>query len=112
MLTGGIQTLRYGNESHRIARPDASSPYDLYLTRPFESYRVAARLPVTTTLFTKPLQSKTKQKTTSSSKGPGSGLDSGIEALQSGLAAHEAAKERYCSRAKHPTTTDLVILIC
>ncbi len=95
LLTCGTQTLHYGSESHRIARPDTSSPYDLYLTRPFESYRVAARLPVTTTLFTKPPPSKTKQKKTSLGKGAGSGLDSGIEALQSGLAAHEAAKERY-----------------
>ncbi|OAQ99809.1 hypothetical protein LLEC1_00721 [Akanthomyces lecanii] len=94
LALGKTPTLHYGSESHRIARPHASSPYDLYLTRPFESYRVAARLPVTTTLFTKPTPSKAKQKTSSLGKGTGSGLDSDIEALQSGLAAHEAAKER------------------
>ncbi|KAJ3476201.1 hypothetical protein NLG97_g9202 [Lecanicillium saksenae] len=86
-----IQTLHYGNKSHRIAPPEHSSPYDLYLTRPFESTRVAARLPITTSLFTKPPQIKAKQKTPASNKGSGSGLDSDIEARHNGLST---AKER------------------
>lgn len=95
LLTGRVQTLHYGNKSHRIAPPENDTQYDLFLTRPFESTRVAARLPTTTSLFTKPPQPKTKQKTSISSKGSGSGLDSDIEALQNGLAAHQAGKERF-----------------
>ncbi|OAA49701.1 hypothetical protein ISF_09404 [Cordyceps fumosorosea ARSEF 2679] len=94
LALGKTPTLQYGNKSHRIPRPDNSSPYELYLTRPYDSTRVATRLPNTTNLFTKPPQPKTKQKTTSSNKGADSGLDSDMEALQNGIAAREAAKER------------------
>ncbi|KAM3473130.1 hypothetical protein MY5147_004944 [Beauveria neobassiana] len=102
LALGKNPTLHYGNKSHRIARPEISAPYDVYLTRPYESSRLAARLPITTDLFTKPLQSKTKPKSTSSNKEEGSGLGSDVEAMQNGLAAHAAAKERTQSNERTP----------
>ncbi|KAJ2957576.1 hypothetical protein NQ176_g11237 [Zarea fungicola] len=91
---GKAPTLHYGTKSHRIAPPENSTQYDLYMTRPFESTRVAARLPNTTSIFTKPRQSKIKAKPASSSKGTGSGVDSDVDVLQNGLSARQSAKER------------------
>ncbi|TQV98605.1 hypothetical protein V2A60_007673 [Cordyceps javanica] len=105
LALGKNPTLHYGNNSHRISRPDSSSPYDLYLTRPYDSTRVAARLPITTNLFTKLTKSKTKQKTASFNKGADSGLDSDIDALQNGLTARETAKERIQTTERIPSTS-------
>jgi RNA polymerase II elongation factor ELL len=109
---GASPTLLYGSKSHTIAPPSDSNPYDLYLTRPFESTRTAEKIPHTGTLFEKPkgVASKKSQaskadntidaKTAKSSKSAASsGLDSDIEALQNGLAAHAASREKSVSLA-------------
>jgi RNA polymerase II elongation factor ELL len=86
-----LQTLQFGSKSHRIAPPTDDADYDLYLTRPFESTRRAERIPATTSVFDKPRSASDR----ASRKGSISGLDSDIEALQNGLAAHDAARERF-----------------
>ncbi|QPG95997.1 hypothetical protein C2857_002836 [Epichloe festucae Fl1] len=107
---GKTPTLHYGSNSHRVPYPEEDVPFDLFLTKPFESTRRAERLPHAGSLFSK-LKSpraaphkavqvskgeETKKKPTVSSKGSSTspGLDSDIEALQNGLAAHDAARER------------------
>ena len=111
MLTRPCQTLHYGSRSHLITPPPDDVPYQLYLTKPFESTRKADKLPHAGSLFEKPgpsavdqrmkstkavLKADPKQKMTSSSSksSTSSGLDSDIEALQNGLAAHDAARDR------------------
>ncbi|KAL7789959.1 hypothetical protein V8C37DRAFT_385666 [Trichoderma ceciliae] len=92
---GQSPALQYGSKSHRISPPNDSADYDLYLTRPFESTRRAERIPSTTSVFEKPAQAgKSSTSDKASRKGSTSGLDSDIEALQNGLAAHDAARER------------------
>ncbi|KJZ77429.1 hypothetical protein HIM_03153 [Hirsutella minnesotensis 3608] len=107
---GNIPTLHFGSRSHRIAPPEDDVPYDLFLTKPFESTRKAERLPHTSSLFKKPKvpAPETKKGTAktvkesdnkanavlSSAKSSTPSLDSDIEALQNGLAAHDAARER------------------
>ncbi|KAJ4146673.1 hypothetical protein NW754_002138 [Fusarium falciforme] len=104
---GSKPTLIYGSNSHVIAPPPDSHPYDLYLTRPFESTRTAEKIPHPGSLFQKPRGATSsnkaqveknidaKPKTTKSSKSTASsGLDSDIEALQNGLAAHAASREK------------------
>lgn len=106
------QTFLYGSKTHTIAPPTDSNPYDLYLTRPFESTRTAEKIPHTGTLFEKPRGASSKKsqaskadttadaKTAKSSKSAASsGLDSDIETLQNGLAAHAASKEKSVSLA-------------
>ncbi|KAL6876613.1 hypothetical protein J3F83DRAFT_726429 [Trichoderma novae-zelandiae] len=83
---GQTPTIQYGSKSHRIAPPNDSADYELYLTRPFESTRHAERIPYTSNVFAKPGRPSRKASTP--------GLESDIEALQNGLAAHEAARER------------------
>lgn len=87
---GQSPTLQYGSKSHRISPPTDDADYDLYLTRPFESTRRAERIPATTSVFDKPRSASDR----ASRKGSTSGLESDIEALQNGLAAHDAARER------------------
>ncbi|KAH6609311.1 com1 regulatory [Trichoderma cornu-damae] len=95
LALGQSPTLQFGSKSHRISPPDDSADYDLYLTRPFESTRRAERIPSTTSVFEKPAQAgKSSASDKASRKGSTSGLDSDIEALQNGLAAHDAARER------------------
>ncbi|KAL7943211.1 hypothetical protein V8C42DRAFT_330004 [Trichoderma barbatum] len=84
---GQAPTIQYGSKSHRITTPNDSADYDLYLTRPFESTRRAERIPNTTNVFAKPARPYRRKSSTP-------GLDSDIEALQNGLAAHDAARER------------------
>ncbi|KAK4084522.1 uncharacterized protein Triagg1_1002 [Trichoderma aggressivum f. europaeum] len=84
---GQTPTIQYGSKSHRIAAPNDSADYDLYLTRPFESTRRAERIANTTNVFAKPARPYRRKSSTP-------GLDSDIEALQNGLAAHDAARER------------------
>ncbi|KAG6023544.1 hypothetical protein E4U41_001980 [Claviceps citrina] len=107
---GKTPTLHYGSNSHRIPRPEEDVPFDLFLTKPFESTRRAERLPHAGSLFSKlkpapaapkktvqaSTEDETKKKPAASSKGstPSPGLDSDIEALQNGLAAHDAARDR------------------
>lgn len=106
---GKTPTLHYGSNSHRVPSPEEDVPFDLFLTKPFESTRRAERLPHAGSLFSKPKSPRaaphkavqaskgeeTKKKPTVSSKGSTSPrLDSDIEALQNGLAAHDAARER------------------
>ncbi|KAJ6442963.1 COM1 regulatory protein [Purpureocillium lavendulum] len=108
LSTGKNPTLLYGSKSHRIAPPADEALHDLYLTKPFESTRRAERMRHTGTLFKKlnPRPSK-KQPVTAAKENStpkpsvsngksstSSGLDSDIEALQNGLAAHDAARER------------------
>ncbi|KAF4510223.1 hypothetical protein G6O67_002129 [Ophiocordyceps sinensis] len=111
LALGNAPTLHFGSHSHAIASPDDDVPYDLYLTKPFESSRKAERLPHTSSLFKKPKQPAPEQKkrTAKAAKyadqktngGPPSGksstssaLDSDMETLQNGMAAHEAGRER------------------
>ncbi|RGP70318.1 hypothetical protein FLONG3_7496 [Fusarium longipes] len=104
---GTNPTFVYGSKSHAISPPSDSNPYDLYLTRPFESTRTAEKIPHTGTLFEKPKGAASKKsqaskadntidaKAAKSSKSAASsGLDSDIEALQNGLAAHAASREK------------------
>ncbi|KAL7939591.1 hypothetical protein V8C35DRAFT_287079 [Trichoderma chlorosporum] len=84
---GSTPTIQYGSKSHRIATPNDTADYDLYLTHPFESTRRAERIPNTTNVFAKPARLSRRKSSTP-------GLDSDIEALQNGLAAHDAARER------------------
>ncbi|KAF9773059.1 hypothetical protein IL306_009173 [Fusarium sp. DS 682] len=106
LLSQRIKTLLYGSKSHTIEPPSDSNPYDLYLTRPFESTRTAEKIPYTGSLFEKPSGATSKKskaskadntndsKTVKSSKSTQSGRDSDIEALQNGLAAHAASREK------------------
>jgi hypothetical protein len=104
--------LLYGSKSHVIAPPPDSNQYDLYLTRPFESTRTAEKILHTGTLFEKPAGATSKKsqagkadktidaKAAKSSKSAASsGLDSDIEALQNGFAAHAASREKSVSLA-------------
>ncbi|KAF5024812.1 hypothetical protein F66182_3113 [Fusarium sp. NRRL 66182] len=104
---GAQPTFLYGSKSHAIAPPSDSNPYDLYLTRPFESTRTAEKIPHTGSLFEKPTGAASQKsqagkaddtidaKTAKSSKSAApSVLDSDIEALQNGLAAHAASREK------------------
>lgn len=101
--------LHYGSSTHRIPAPEEEVPFDLYLTKPFESTRRAERLPHSASVFRKPKPARLPgKKTVSSSKevdasknpassnksSTSSGLESDIEALQNGLAAHDAARDR------------------
>ncbi|KAF5012087.1 hypothetical protein FDECE_1861 [Fusarium decemcellulare] len=103
---GANPTFIYGSNSHVISPPADSNPYDLYLTRPFESTRTAEKIPHTGTLFQKPKGATSSSKAAdkdveakpkaakSSKSSTSSGLDSDIEALQNGLAAHAASREK------------------
>jgi RNA polymerase II elongation factor ELL len=108
------QTLVYGSKSHRLTPPPDSYPYDLYLTQPYESTREAMRIHHTQSIFIKPkvqaplagaessrngaddstIVSKAKPAASNKSS-TSSGLDSDLETLQNGLAAHDASRERY-----------------
>ncbi|KAG5915279.1 hypothetical protein E4U42_000066 [Claviceps africana] len=126
---GKTPTLHYGSHSHQISQPEHDVPVDLYLTKPYESLRRAERLPYAGSLFSKlkspqiapkkaPQTSKEdeakkasqtnkedetkKQPAVSSKSSTSSGLDSDIEALQNGLAAHDAARDRARVVAKLP----------
>ncbi|KAM5355477.1 hypothetical protein ACJ41O_002123 [Fusarium nematophilum] len=110
LALGANPTFLYGSNSHVLTPPPDSHPCDLYLTRPFESTRIADKILHTGSLFEKPKgatsSSKTqtgkadkkadaKSKVAKSSKSTtSSGLDSDIEALQNGLAAHAASREK------------------
>jgi RNA polymerase II elongation factor ELL len=106
------QTLLYGSQSHRISPPADSFPHDLYLTQPYESTREAMRIPHTSSIFVKPKKlaplpglaarngtddlASSKPKPVSSSKSStSSGMDSDLETLQNGLAAHDKSRERF-----------------
>ncbi|KAF4999180.1 hypothetical protein FGRMN_2639 [Fusarium graminum] len=104
---GASPTLLFGSKSHAIAPPSDSNPYDLYLTRPFESTRTAEKILHTGTLFEKPTGATSKKSQTgkadntidakavkSSKSATSSGMDSDIDALQSGLAVHAASREK------------------
>lgn len=99
------QTLHFGSKYHRIEPPIDDAPHDVFITKPFESTRKAQRIPIVTSLFKKfkpaPVIEKKRQTTyNTSSKSPikksstSPSLDPDIEALQNGLAAHDAARER------------------
>lgn len=102
-----VQALHYGSHTHRISRPEEGVAFDLFLTKPYESTRRAERLPHASSVFAKPksiskksLQpvhaTEPKKKPAATNKSStSSGLDSDIEALQNGLAAHSAARDRY-----------------
>jgi RNA polymerase II elongation factor ELL len=101
-----MKTLKYGTNTHIITPPSDSLPYDLYLTRPFESTKSAERLPYTGSLFRKPKGSvspvksravkEVEKKGSERSKGSSSsGLESDYETLRDGLAAEEAARGRF-----------------
>ncbi|UKZ75430.1 hypothetical protein TrVFT333_003115 [Trichoderma virens FT-333] len=61
---GQTPTIQYGSKSHRIAAPNDSADYDLYLTRPFESTRRAERIPNTTNVFAKPARPYRRKSST------------------------------------------------
>lgn len=93
LALGDDPTLHYGPRSHQIAPPRDDAPYELFLTKPFESTRRAERIPRTTSLFARPKTAIPDQKKPARTKAASS-LDPDIEALQNGLTAHEAARER------------------
>ncbi|OAQ83287.1 COM1 regulatory protein [Purpureocillium lilacinum] len=118
LSTGKNPALHVGSKSHRISQPVDDAPRDLYLTQPFESTRRAERILTTSTLFKKlnprpskkqPVKTvkeapKSKPATATGKSSASSGLDSDIEALQNGLAAHDAARERAQVVDKVPIT--------
>ncbi|TWU75325.1 hypothetical protein ED733_006798 [Metarhizium rileyi] len=109
--------LHYGPNTHRIPSPQEEAPFELYLTKPFESTRRAERLPHAGTVFRKPRSarlpgkqttsdtraSETNKKSSSGKGSASSGLDTDIEALQNGLAAHDANRDRARVVGKLPT---------
>jgi RNA polymerase II elongation factor ELL len=112
LALGNSPTLLYGSQSHRISPPADSFPHDLYLTQPYESTREAMRIPHTSSIFVKPKKlaplpglaarngtddlASSKPKPVSSSKSStSSGMDSDLETLQNGLAAHDKSRERF-----------------
>ncbi|KAG6009744.1 hypothetical protein E4U21_001492 [Claviceps maximensis] len=114
---GKTPTLRYGSHSHKIPQPQDDVSFDMFLTKPFESTRDAVRLPHAGNLFSKLKSPQTapkkaaqvskedetkKQPAVSNKTSNSSGLDSDIEALQNGLAAHDAARDRARVVAKLP----------
>jgi RNA polymerase II elongation factor ELL len=120
LALGNSPTLLYGSQSHRISPPADSFPHDLYLTQPYESTREAMRIPHTSSIFVKPKKlaplpglaarngtddlASSKPKPVSSSKSStSSGMDSDLETLQNGLAAHDKSRER--TRISKPPTT-------
>ncbi|KAH7156262.1 hypothetical protein EDB81DRAFT_382386 [Dactylonectria macrodidyma] len=118
LTLGSTPTFTYGSKSHVISPPTDSYPYDLYLTKPFDSTRRAVRLPLTGSLFKKPENNtlikaavkadkdadvRPKAGKTSKSSTP-SGLDSDRENLQNELAALAAGREKARVVGKLPTT--------
>ncbi|QUC17979.1 uncharacterized protein UV8b_02220 [Ustilaginoidea virens] len=106
---GKSPTLHYGSKSYQIPLPEEEVPFDLYLTKPFESTRRAERLPHAGSLFSRPRLSRPapkkvpkevkegdarKKATAPSKSSTPSALDSDMENLQNSLAAHDAARDR------------------
>ncbi|KAH8179365.1 com1 [Sarocladium implicatum] len=101
---GKQPAIKYGPSTHIISPPSDSLPFDLYLTRPFESTKSAERIPSTSSLFKKPKTSaspvkartlKDAEKGSNSSKGSSSsGLESDYETLRDALAAEDASRGR------------------
>ncbi|KAK7430251.1 hypothetical protein QQZ08_003226 [Neonectria magnoliae] len=103
LALGANPTFIYGSKSHVIPPPDDSSPYDLFLARPFESTKIANKLPHAGSLFEKPKNnaptkvsaSKAESKAVKPSKSSTpSALNSDQEALQSDMAAIKAGREK------------------
>lgn len=114
LALGGNPTLLYGSNSHVIAPPNDSRHFDLYLTQPFESTRRADRVPYASTLFEKPkgnvsaakieADKDVDAKSRANKGSTPSGLDSDIEALQNGMTAIAASREKARMVDKLPTT--------
>ncbi|KAH7001624.1 hypothetical protein EDB80DRAFT_98190 [Ilyonectria destructans] len=116
---GSTPTFIYGSNSHVISPPSEPYPYDVYLTKPFDSTRTAVKLPHTGSLFQKPKNNapakapankadrdadvRPKAGKTSKSSTP-SGLDSDREVLQNEMAALAAGREKARVVGKLPTS--------
>lgn len=95
------QTLVYGSSTHQLPRNADFQPYDLYMTDPSESSRVAERLPnPAQSLFKKPELTNTfgNERARAGASPPAgrkaeTGLDADIAALQSSLAQASADKK-------------------
>lgn len=103
LALGASPSFHYGSSSHRISSPSDDQPYDLYLTQPYNSLREGVQIP-TMSLFhnprlnklpsktSKPAVQKTRSPKPSGNQSSTSSLDSDLEALQNGFAAHDASK--------------------
>ncbi|KAM0335348.1 hypothetical protein ACHAQA_000393 [Verticillium albo-atrum] len=98
---GNSPTFLYGSHTHTPAPISDSSPLDIFLTKPFESTKIASRIPNTASLWQKPSSprsdtsehngaARSKNLVTSSAS---SALDSDTENLQNSMAAAEASKK-------------------
>ena len=103
------KSFNYASHTHFLTPPPDDTPYDLFLTKPFESTRTAVRMPNPGSIFMKPSRwippakpqaaaaGRSQESKSSQQSGKASGsseMDSDLEALQNGYAAHEAAVER------------------
>ncbi|KAF7547725.1 hypothetical protein G7Z17_g7526 [Cylindrodendrum hubeiense] len=119
LALGSTPTFIYGSNSHTISPPAEPYSYDIYQTTPFDSTRVAVRLPHTGSLFERPKNNapakasankadrdadvRPKAGKTSKSSTP-SGLDSDREVLQNEMAALAAGREKARVVGKLPTS--------
>ncbi|KAM0288053.1 hypothetical protein ACHAQH_000121 [Verticillium albo-atrum] len=98
---GRNPTFLYGSHSHTPSPIHDFAPLDIFLTKPFESTKIASRIPITTSLWQKP--SSPRSETTEhngavrsknlASSSASSALDSDTENLQNSMAAAEASKK-------------------
>ncbi|KPM38611.1 hypothetical protein AK830_g7936 [Neonectria ditissima] len=118
LALGANPSFIYDSKSHAITPPADPFPFDLYLARPFDSIKIAHKLPHAGSLFEKPKDNapvkvsaskadrdadvKSKAVKTSKSSTP-SALDSDREVLQSEMAAITAGREKARVVGKLPT---------
>ncbi|KAL2755060.1 hypothetical protein ACRALDRAFT_1064774 [Sodiomyces alcalophilus JCM 7366] len=106
---GSRPTFHYGSKRHTPTPTAEPAPLDIFLTKPFESIKKAARIPHITSLWQKPSSPRHEaseshnatraRNLATPSASPA--LDSDIETLQNSIAAAEAAK-------KHSTILDRI----
>ncbi|EEY17658.1 COM1 [Verticillium alfalfae VaMs.102] len=98
---GNSPTFLYGLDSFTPSPISDPAPADIFLTKPFESTKIASRIPITTSLWQKPSspRSDTSEHNASArsknlaSSSASSALDSDAENLQNSMAAAEASKK-------------------
>ncbi|PNH45944.1 hypothetical protein VD0004_g2073 [Verticillium dahliae] len=98
---GNSPTFLYGSDSFTPSPISDPASVDIFLTKPFESTKIASRIPITTSLWQKPSspRSDTSEHNASArsknlaSSSASSALDSDAENLQNSMAAAEASKK-------------------
>ncbi|KAH6687891.1 COM1 protein [Plectosphaerella plurivora] len=96
---GSSPTFLYGSQSHTPAPSTEQYPLDIYLTKPFESTKRAARIPTTSSLWQKPtsprpdLSEHNGRPRNATSSSVSSSRDSDLETLQNSIAAAEASRK-------------------